>query len=227
MGSGVSRPKSSKVVLQKLPSADNCDKLATNLHDGQNSLTTDAKQEENTNVREMELSSTVKNQPNIKSLLANAEKTVQILTSHVSEGTLANKDVVSCCVELLKFSGSMDESEELKTAAVNFVLKMNIPGLILEVYGALITKYPNVANFDREKVKVSEIFFKVSFFLTFQKFQTSIESEKSARRICVIECFETRSKIQLYRKLSWKKLIGRPQVMCCVKIPINVLFCFD
>lgn len=53
----------------------------------------------------------------------------------------------------------MDESEELKTAAVNFVLKMNIPGLILEIYGALITRYTEVANFDREKVKVSEFFF--------------------------------------------------------------------
>ena len=163
MGSGVSRTKSCKVVLQKLPSADNCDKLAANLHDEQNSLTTDAKQDENTNLQEMELSSTVQNQPNIKSLLSNAEKTVQILTTHVSEGTLANKDVVSCCVELLKFSCSMDESEELKTAAVNFVLKMNIPGLILEIYRALITKHPGVANFDREKVKVSEFFFNVSF----------------------------------------------------------------
>ena len=163
MGSGVSRPKSSQVVLQKLPSADNCVKLATNLHDEQNSLTTDAKQAENTNLQDMELSSTVQHQPNIKSLLSNAEQTVQTLTSHVSDGTLANKDVVSCCVELLKFSCSMDESEELKTAAVDFVLKMNIPGLILEIYGALLTKYSEVANFDREKVKVSEFFLKVSF----------------------------------------------------------------
>lgn len=102
MGNGVSRPKFSKVVLQKLPSADNCDNLATNLHDEHNSLTTDAKQVENTNLQDMEPSSTVQNQPNIKSLLSNAEQTVLILTSHVSDGTLANKDVVSCCVELLE-----------------------------------------------------------------------------------------------------------------------------
>ena len=170
MGSGVFRHKSTKVVLQKLPSADNSDERAANLHNEHDSLTTDAKQEENTNLQGMEHSSTENNQPNTKALLSNEEKTVQILKTLLSDGTLANKDVVSCCVELLKFSCSMDESEELKTAAVDFVLKMNVPGLILEIYRALITKYPEVASFDREKViiKVSEIPLKV-LKVNFQK----------------------------------------------------------
>ena len=170
MGSGVSRHESTKVVLQKLPSADNSDERAANLHNEHDSLTTDAKQEENTNLQDMEHSSTENNQPNTKALLSNEEKTVQILKTLLSDGTLANKDVVSCCVELLKFSCSMDESEELKTAAVDFVLKMNVPGLILEIYRALITKYPEVASFDREKViiKVSEILLKV-LKVNFQK----------------------------------------------------------
>lgn len=74
----------------------------------------------------------------------------------------------------------MDESEELKTAAVNFVLKMNIPGLILEIYGALITRYTEVANFDREKVKVSEFFFLSFFFFTFQssKLQLKVKTQQ-------------------------------------------------
>lgn len=48
----------------------------------------------------------------------------------------------------------MDESEEIKTAAVTFVLDKNIPTLIFKIYGPLLAKYPDVTKYDREKVKV-------------------------------------------------------------------------
>ena len=51
----------------------------------------------------------------------------------------------------------MDESEEIKTTAVNFVLGQNIAGIIFEIYRALLEKYPEVVKYDREKVEVSVI----------------------------------------------------------------------
>ena len=48
----------------------------------------------------------------------------------------------------------MDESEEIKTAAVTFVLDKNIPTLIFKIHEPLLAKYPDVTKYDREKVKV-------------------------------------------------------------------------
>lgn len=104
----------------------------------------------------MESSSSAQNGPNIKIMLSGAETCAEDLKTHLSDGTVASKEVVTCCMELLKFSCSVDESEEFKTAAVHFLLEKNIPGLIYEIYGALLAKYPDVTNYDREKVEGSE-----------------------------------------------------------------------
>ena len=151
MGSGVSRRRSKKVELQRLVSGDN----SSNLRDV-SSLTTAADPSGKTTGEDMESSSSAQNGPNIKIMLSGAETCAKDLKSHLSDGTVASKEVVTCCMELLKFSCSVDESEECKTAAVHFLLEKNIPGLIYEIYGALLAKYPDVTNYDREKVEVRD-----------------------------------------------------------------------
>lgn len=90
-------------------------------------------------------------------VIAKAEEFSNALKKHLSEGILARKEVVTCCVELLKFSCSMDElDEEMKTAALSFVIENEIPRLIFQVYKALLTKYPDLLKYDREKDKVGE-----------------------------------------------------------------------
>jgi len=90
-------------------------------------------------------------------VFAKAEEKSNALKKHLSEGILARKEVVTCCVELLKFSCSMDElDEEMKTAALSFVIENEIPRLIFQVYKALLTKYPDLLKYDREKDKVGE-----------------------------------------------------------------------
>ena len=149
MGSGVSRSKSKRVELQKLQSDDN----ASNLQDVNNCLT---EQENTSALRDMDSSSVVQNQPGVKTMLSDIENTIDVLKTHLSDETLASKDAVSRCVEILKFSCFLDENEEIKTAAVDFLLEKHIPGLIFEIYGALLAKYPDVTKYDREKVEVSE-----------------------------------------------------------------------
>lgn len=90
------------------------------------------------------------------SVIVEAEENSNILKRHLSEGILASKEVVTCCVELLKFSCSMDEDEEIKTAALTFVMENDIPRLIFQVYKALLTKFPDLLKYDREKDKVGE-----------------------------------------------------------------------
>lgn len=90
-------------------------------------------------------------------VFAKAEENSNALKKHLSEGILARKEVVTCCVELLKFSCSMDElDEEMETAALSFVIENEIPRLIFQVYKALLTKYPDLLKYDREKDKVGE-----------------------------------------------------------------------
>ena len=92
----------------------------------------------------------------IPSVMAEAEENSNILKRHLSEGIVASKEVVTCCVELLKFSCSMDEEVEIKTAALSFVIEKGIPGLLFQVYKALLRKYPDLLKYDREKDKVGE-----------------------------------------------------------------------
>lgn len=89
-------------------------------------------------------------------VIAKAEENSNALKKHLSEGILARKEVVTCCVELLKFSCSIDEDEEIKTAALSFVIENETPRLIFQVYKALLTKYPDLLKYDREKDKVGE-----------------------------------------------------------------------
>lgn len=91
------------------------------------------------------------------SVIAEAEENSNVLRRHLSGGILASKEVVTCCVELLKFSCSMDENEEVKTAALSFVIENDIPRLIFQVYKALLTKYPDLLQYDREKDKVGDL----------------------------------------------------------------------
>ena len=90
------------------------------------------------------------------SVIAKAAENSNFLKRHLSEGILASKEVVTCCVELLKFSCSMDEDEEIKTAALSFVIENDVPELIFQVYKAILTKYPDLLKYDREKDKVGE-----------------------------------------------------------------------
>ena len=146
MGSGVSRRKSKKVELQTLPRHN-----TSTVSDVNDFVTLPAEQVKKTTEQNMETPSAVQNQPDFEKSLTEAEKNVNVLKTHLSDGDLASEEVVSCCVELLKFSCTVDEIE---TAAVSFVLEKNIPALIFEIYGALLAKYPDVTKYDREKGKV-------------------------------------------------------------------------
>ena len=110
---------------------------------GMNNLSAEEKEsKENVNLKDMTM----------PTVIAEAKENSNILKRHLSEGIVASKEVVTCCVELLKFSCSMDEEEEIKTAALSFVIENDIPGLIFQVYKALLAKYPDLLKYDREKV---------------------------------------------------------------------------
>lgn len=143
MGAGAShRTKASEDSFNKTVS----NKTASNPRDINNLSAAEKKSEENENLRHMTM----------PSVIAEAEENLNILKRYLSEGIVASKEVVTCCVELLKFSCSMDEDEEIKTAALTFVIENDIPGLIFQVYKALLTKYPDLLKYDREKDKVGE-----------------------------------------------------------------------
>ena len=121
------------------------------------------------------------------SVVAKAEENSNILKRHLSEGILASKEAVTSCVELLKFSCSMDEEEEIKTAALSFVIENDIPGLIFQVYKALLTKYPDLLNYDREKDKVGEYnlfmyFIKIEHYMAAWRY----EVEKDFTRLLLL-----------------------------------------
>lgn len=149
MGAGASQRKDRKVELQKFQSSNK----TSNIRDVNNFSATQSEPEEKSTFKDMEM----------PTVIAEAERNANALKRHLSEGTLASKEVVTCCVELLKFSCSMDEDEDIKSAALNFVMENDIPKLIFQIYGALLTKYPDLMKYDREKDKVIE--FK-SFCLT-------------------------------------------------------------
>ena len=90
------------------------------------------------------------------SVIVVLEENSNILKRHLSEGNLSSKEVVTCCLELLKVSCSIDEDKEIKTAALRFVIENDIPRLICQVYKALLTKYPDLLKYDREKDQVGE-----------------------------------------------------------------------
>lgn len=143
MGAGAShRTKASEDSFNKTAS----NKTASNPRDINNLSAAEKKSGENVNLRHMTM----------PSVIAEAEENLNILKRYLSEGIVASKEVVTCCVELLKFSCSMDEDEEIKTAALTFVIENDIPGLIFQVYKALLTKYPDLLKYDREKDKESE-----------------------------------------------------------------------
>lgn len=144
MGSGASHSKARKDDFQKFQSADK----TSNFRDVNNfSAAETAELDEKANFKDMET----------PSIFSEAERSINVLKTHLLEGTLASKEVVTCCVELLKFSCSMDEDEAIKTAALDFVIEKDIPRLMFEIYGTLSAKYPDLVKYDREKQKVSEL----------------------------------------------------------------------
>lgn len=143
MGAGAShRTKAREDSFNKTAS----NKTTSNPRDMNNLSTAEKESEENVNLMDMTM----------PSVIAEAEENSNILKRHLSEGIVASKEVVTCCVELLKFSCSMDEDVEIKTAALSFVIEKGIPGLLFQVYKALLTKYPDLLKYDREKDKVGE-----------------------------------------------------------------------
>ena len=143
MGAGAShRTKAREDSFNKAAS----NKTTSNPRDMNNLSAAEKESEENVNLMDMTM----------PSVIAEAEENSNILKRHLSEGIVASKEVVTCCVELLKFSCSMDEDVEIKTAALSFVIEKGIPGLLFQVYKALLTKYPDLLKYDREKDKVGE-----------------------------------------------------------------------
>ena len=143
MGAGAShRTKAREDSFNKTAS----NKTTSNPRDMNNLSAAEKEFEENVNLMDMTM----------PSVIAEAEENSNILKRHLSEGIVASKEVVTCCVELLKFSCSMDEDVEIKTAALSFVIEKGIPGLLFQVYKALLTKYPDLLKYDREKDKVGE-----------------------------------------------------------------------
>ena len=142
MGSGASNHKSSKGELQKLRTPSK----TSNLGDVNNFSASGTQSEEKPNSADMET----------PSHFTEADRNTDELKRHLSERSLASKDVVACCVELLKFSFNIDETKEIQAASEEFVVKKDIPHLIFEIYTALLAKYPDLVKYDREKDKVSE-----------------------------------------------------------------------
>jgi len=145
MGSGVSHNRLKKVEQQKESVNDNDHRHVNCVNNSE--------QEKKETIKPME----APNNSSFGSVLSRAQKSANFLKEFLSEGNIASAEGVSCCEDLLKFSGTMDESEEIKTTAVNFVLGQNIAGIIFEIYRALLEKYPEVVKYDREKVEVSVI----------------------------------------------------------------------
>lgn len=148
MGSGVSHNRLKKVERQKESVNDNDHSDVNN---------SDQLQQKKETIKPMEASSPVQDNSSFGEVLSRAQKSANVLKEFLSDGNIASAEGVSCCEDLLKFSGTMDESEEIKTTAVNFVLGQNIAGIIFEIYRALLEKYPEVVKYDREKVEVSVI----------------------------------------------------------------------
>ena len=147
MGSGASHHRLKKVERQKKESVNDNDHRHVNNSD----------QEKKKMIQPMEAPSPVQNNSSFGAVLRRAKKSANALKEFLSDENIASVEGVSCCVDLLKFSGTMDESEEIKTTAINFVLGQNIGGIIFEIYRALLEKYPEVVKYDREKVEVSVI----------------------------------------------------------------------
>lgn len=146
MGSGVSHHRLKKVERQKESVNDNDHRHINN-----------SEQEKKETIKPMEAPSSVQNNSSFGEVLSRAQKSANVLKEFLSDGNIASAEGVSCCEDLLKFSGTMDESEDIKTTSVNFVLGQNIAGIIFEIYRALLEKYPKVVKYDREKVEVSVI----------------------------------------------------------------------
>ena len=143
MGAGASHsPKAKEDSFNKTASNNASNKIASNPRDINNLSAA----EEESDLVDMTM----------PSVIVDLEENSKILKRQLSEGILASKEVVTSCVELLKFSCSMDEDEEIKTAALSFVIENDIPRLIFQVYKALLTKYPDLLKYDREKDKVGE-----------------------------------------------------------------------
>ena len=143
MGAGASHsPKAKEDSFNKTAS----NKIASNPRDINNLSAAEEESEGNINLVDMTM----------PSVIVDLEENSKILKRQLSERILASKEVVTSCVELLKFSCSMDEDEEIKTAALSFVIENDIPRLIFQVYKALLTKYPDLLKYDREKDKVGE-----------------------------------------------------------------------
>ena len=147
MDSGACHHRLKKVERQKKESVNDNDHRHVNNSD----------QEKKKMIQPMEEPSPVQNNSSFGAVLCRAKKSANVLKELLSDENIASVEGVSCCVDLLKFSGTMDESEEIKTTAINFVLGQNIGGIIFEIYRALLEKYPEVVKYDREKVEVSVI----------------------------------------------------------------------
>ena len=148
MGSGVSHNRLKKVEQQKESVNDNDHRHVNN---------SEQLQQKKETIKPMEAPSSVQNNSSFGEILSRAQKSANVLKEFLSDGNIASAEGVSCCEDLLKLSGTMDESEQIKTTSVNFVLRQNIAGIIFEIYRALLEKYPEVVKYDREKVEVSVI----------------------------------------------------------------------
>ena len=144
MGAGASHRTKAREHFRRFESSN---KTPSNSRGVNNSSATEKESEKKANLMDTRMSS----------VIAEAVENSNVLRRHLSEGILASKEVVTCCVELLKFSCSMDEDEEIKTAALSFVIDNDIPRLIFQVYKALLTKYPDLLKYDREKDKVGDL----------------------------------------------------------------------
>ena len=142
MGTGAS----SHTVSKGEPQTSQTPNKTSNISEAKNILASGTQSEEKANYVEM----------NAPSNLTEADRNTDELKRHLSEGSLARKEVVTCCVELLKFSFTIDETEEIQATSEEFVLKKDIPHVVCEIYTSLLTNYPTLVSFDREKDEVSE-----------------------------------------------------------------------
>lgn len=142
MGTGASSHTVSKGEPQMSPTPNK----TSNISEAKNILASGTQSEEKANYVEM----------NAPSNLTEADRNTDELKRHLSEGSLARKEVVTCCVELLKFSFTIDETEEIQATSEEFVLKKDIPHVVFEIYTSLLTNYPTLVSFDREKDEETE-----------------------------------------------------------------------
>lgn len=142
MGTGAS----SHTVSKGEPQMSQTPNKTSNISEAKNILASGTQSEEKANYVEM----------NAPSNLTEADRNTDELKRHLSEGSLARKEVVTCCVELLKFSFTIDETKGIQATSEEFVLKKDIPHVVFEIYTSLLTNYPTLVSFDREKDEVSE-----------------------------------------------------------------------